>query len=75
MDIALCMSISTSLEEQTQIWTVTCAPTPRQVALLRQEIGGHFYVTCEQVLRVMECFLVSHVGFQGGGVGVLRVEG
>jgi hypothetical protein len=30
-----------------------------QIALLRQELGLNFYVTCEQVVRIMECFLVS----------------
>ena len=29
------------------------------MALLRQELDGHFFVTCEQVLRVMDCFEVG----------------
>ncbi|GAX76994.1 hypothetical protein CEUSTIGMA_g4441.t1 [Chlamydomonas eustigma] len=30
-----------------------------QIALLRQELGLHFYVTCEQVVRIMDCFLAQ----------------
>ncbi len=33
-----------------------------QIALLRQEMGIHFYVTCDQVVRIMDCFLVREVG-------------
>ena len=29
------------------------------MALLRQELDGHVFVTCEQVLRVMDCFEVG----------------
>ena len=50
-------------------WTATSPPAGPtylplpcgQVALLRQELDGHFFVTCEQVLRVMDCFEVGRL--------------
>lgn len=37
-----------------------------QIAFMRQEIGIGLYLTCTQVVRVMDCFLVS-LGARGAG--------
>ena len=55
-------SLCGDLNEGKQLPQPPISPPPPpcgQVALLRQELDGHFFVTCEQVLRVMDCFEVG----------------